>query len=189
MFKFKLPLISPLLETIRGSLGRMESKHYTELPPELKNQLSAYLSADEEILLTLRNYRAIHKAPRWTDSNTYFNSWFILTDQRILILRNASSLKIFRDIALDEVSRTLYEVERLGPRVTILTPGKEDRIDFVGDALKHCEDIGKKINEALEKNRQSSKLARGKDTMYCHNCGSRIPKQSKFCSECGISLK
>ncbi len=186
---FKIPLINPLIESIQGIINKLESTNYTELPEDLKTGLSNYLSPGEEILLTLRNYRAIYKAPKWIDSNTYFNSWFILTDQRILILRNSSSFKMFRDIALDEVSRTLYEMEKLGPRLTIRTPGNEDRIDFVHGVLKHCDDIGKKINEAVEKYRQISKLPQGKDMMYCHNCGSRIPKNSNFCSECGKPLR
>ncbi len=187
---FKIPLINPLIESIQGIINKLESTNYTELPEELKTGLSSYLETDEEILLTLRNYRAIYKAPKWIDSNTYFNSWFILTDQRILILRNSSSLKMFRDIALDEVSRTLYETEKLGPRVTIRSPGgNEDRIDFAHGVLKHCDDIGKKINEAVEKYRQTSRLAQEKDMMYCNNCGSRIPKDSNFCPECGKSLK
>jgi hypothetical protein len=185
----KIPLINPLIETIQGFISRLESKNFTELPSELKASLSSYLSQDEEILLTLRNYRAIYKAPKWIDSNTYFNSWFILTDQRILILRNSSSFKLFRDIPFDEVSRTLYEMEQLEPRVTIITPGKEDKIEFVSEVIKHCEDIGNKINEAMEKNRQNSKTTPEKDTMYCHNCGSRIPRKSNFCPECGKSLK
>ena len=185
----KIPLITPLIESIQGLINKLESKNFTELPSELNGSLSSYLSPGEEILLTLRNYRAIYKAPKWMDSNTYFNSWFILTDQRILILRNSSSFKMFRDIPLDEISRTLYEMEKLEPRITIISPGKEDRIEFVSEVTKHCEDIGKKVNEALEKSRQNSKLATEKDTMYCPNCGGKIPRKSNFCPECGDPLK
>lgn len=185
----RIPLITTLIESIQGVINKLESRNFTELPRELNGSLSSYLSPGEEILLTLRNYRAIYKAPKWIDSNTYFNSWFILTDRRILILRNSSSFKLFRDIALDEVSRTLYEMEKLEPRLTIISPGKEDRIEFVSEVTKHCEDIGKKVNEALEKSRQYSQLSREKDTMYCPNCGSKIPRKSNFCPECGTSLK
>lgn len=186
---FKIPLINPIIETIQGFVSGLESKNFTELPPQLKDRLSSYLSQDEEILLTLRNYRAIYKAPRWIDSNTYFHSWFILTDQRILILRNSSSFKLFRDIPLSEVSRTRYEMEKSDPRVTIISPGNEDRIEFVSKVIEHCEDIGKIINEAVEKNRQLSKFIQEKDTIYCYNCGSKIPRKSNFCPECGKSLK
>lgn len=185
----KIPLITPLIESIQGLINKLESKNFTDLPSELNGSLSSYLSPGEEILLTLKNYRAIYKAPKWIDSNTYFNSWFILTDQRILILRNSSSFKMFRDIALDEVSRTLYEMENLEPRITIISPGKEDRIEFVSKVTKHCEDIGKKVNEALEKRRQNSQLSTEKYTIYCSNCGSNIPRKSNFCPECGESLK
>jgi hypothetical protein len=185
----KIPFITPLIESIEGLINKLESKNFTELPSELNGSLSSYLSPGEEILLTLRNYRAIYKAPTWIDSNTYFNSWFILTDQRIIILRNSSSFKMFRDIALDEVTRTLYEMEKLEPRLTIISPGKEDRIEFVSEVTKHCEDIGKKVNEALEKSRQLSQLSTEKNTICCSNCGSKVPRKSNFCPECGRSLK
>ncbi len=185
----KIPLITPLIESIQGLINKLESKNVTELPSELNGSLSSYLSPGEEILLTLRNYRAIYKAPNWIDSNTYFNSWFILTDRRILILRNSSSFTMFRDIALDEVSRTHYEKEKLEPCITIISPGKEDRIEFRREVTKHCEDIGKKVNEALKTSRQNSQLSGEKDTMYCPNCGNKIPRKSNFCSECGESLK
>ncbi|HEX9667398.1 MAG TPA: zinc-ribbon domain-containing protein [Thermodesulfobacteriota bacterium] len=185
----KIPLITPLIGTIQGFINKLESKNFTELPQDLKESLSSYLSQGEEISLTLRNYRAIYKAPKWIDSNTYFNSWFILTDQRILILRNSSSFKLFRDIPLDEVSRTLYEMDGSDPRLTIITPGKEDRIEFVSEVIRHCDDIGKKLNEALEKNRQYYNTTPEKDTLHCFNCGTRIPKKSNFCPECGKSLK
>jgi hypothetical protein len=185
----KIPFITPIIDTIQGIMNRLESQNVTELPSELHDRLSRYLSQDEEILLTLRNYRAIYRAPNWLDSNTYFHSWFVLTDQRILILRNSSSFKLFRDIPLSEITRTRYEMEELDPRVTIITPGNEDRIEFVSKVIEHCEDIGKKIHEALEKSRQLSKLSQEKDTIYCYNCGSKIPRKSNFCPECGESLK
>jgi len=186
---FKISFLSPFIESIQGYINKLESKNFTELPTGLQSGLLRYLSQGEEILLTLRDYRAIYKAPKWIDSNTYFNSWFILTDQRILILRNSSSFKLFRDIPLDEISRTLYEMERLEPRITIITPGKEDRIEFVSAVMKHCEDMYKRLNEALEKNRLNSKTAMEKDTIHCFNCGSKIPGRSNFCPECGKSLK
>lgn len=185
----KIPLLTPLVESIQGLMNKLESKNFTELPSELNRSLSGYLSPGEAILLTLRNYRAIYKAPNWIDSNTYFNSWFILTDKRILILRNSSSFKMFRDIALDEISRTHYEIEKLEPRITIISPGKEDRIEFLRGATKHCEHIGKKVNEALEISRQNSQLSMKKDTMNCPKCASKVPWKSNFCSECGQSLK
>jgi hypothetical protein len=185
----KIPFITPILETLQGFVTRLESKNFTELPSELKDRLSSYLSEDEGVLLTLRNYRAIYKAANWIDSNTYFHSWFILTDQRILILRNSSSFKLFRDIPLSEVSRTRCEMENSDPSVIIISPGKEDRIEFVSKAIEHCGDIGKKISEAVEKNRQLSKFTQEQGAIYCYNCGGKVPKKSNFCSECGKPLK
>lgn len=182
---YKIPLITPLFDAVKEYIGRLESKNLNQLSPALQTGLEKNLTSDEEIILTLRNYRAKYDAPSWMDSNTYFNSWFILTSQRILILRNSSSFTLFRDISLDEISRINYEMERLEPRISIISPGKEDRIDFFKEALKHCEHFDKKINDAVDKARQRTRSTMDAETIFCFNCGTKIPKISNFCSDCG----
>jgi len=185
---FKIPIVTPLHKLIKRYLSNGEKQNLTELPSNLKNGLEGYLKQEEVVIFTLRNYRAMYIAPRWLDSNTFFNSWFIITNQRILILRNSSSLKIFRDIPFDDIHRTNYEMNRLEPRIRIISSDKEDRIDFLSDAIRHCENIEETLNRALMDARKRAETSPAGDTMFCYNCGSKIPRKSKFCSECGQEL-
>ena len=185
---FRIPFLTPLIETVKGYISRLEEKNLTELPSALQIGLERNLTPGEEVIVTLRNFRAIYKAPTWLDSNTYFNSWFILTNQRVLILRNSSSIKMFRDISLDDIKRTHYEIERLKPRITIISQEREDNIDFAKEALSHCEDIHDKINDAVEKAKKRGTTTLDVETIYCHNCGIKIPRHSNYCSECGHAI-
>jgi len=184
----KIPYVTRFLEFIKRYLNNLESQNLTDLPSHLTDGLDNYLKAEEAVLLTLRNYRAMYIAPRWLDSNTFFNSWFILTNQRILILRNSSSFKMFREIPFDEIQRTNYEMDGLEPRITIISSDKEDKIDFLRDAIRHCEDIEEIFNNALMNAREKAETRVARETMFCYNCGSKIPRKSKFCSECGQEL-
>ncbi|MFQ5786872.1 MAG: zinc-ribbon domain-containing protein, partial [Thermodesulfobacteriota bacterium] len=102
--------------------------------------------------------------------------------------RNSSSLKIFRDIPLDDIHRTNYEMNRLEPRITFVSYSEEDRIDFLNESIKHLEGIDETINKALVTAREIKEKSGARVTMFCFNCGSKIPRKSKFCSECGKNL-
>jgi len=165
----KIPYVTRFLEFIKRYLNNLESQNLTDLPSHLTDGLDNYLKAEEAVLLT-------------------FNSWFILTNQRILILRNSSSFKMFREIPFDEIQRTNYEMDGLEPRITIISSDKEDKIDFLRDAIRHCENIEEIFNNALMNAREKAETRVARETMFCYNCGSKIPRKSKFCSECGQEL-
>jgi hypothetical protein len=175
-------------EKFKGYLNKQKAQNFTELPPGIRAGLSKYLTPDEEILLTLRNFRAIYKAPRWLDSNTFFNSWFILTNQRIIIARSSSSFKKFRDIPHHTISRAEYEAGELESRLIIHSPGTVDIIEFLREAKVYCEDLKQKVNEVLDLARKREEYPLVLDTIFCRECGNKIPRQSKFCSECGVRL-
>jgi hypothetical protein len=166
-------------------LGKEKEQNFTELPSGVKSGLANYLRSGEEILFTLRNFRAIYKAPRWLDSNTFFNSWLILTNNRVIIAKNSSSFKKFRDIPLSEVKQIDYEMGALESRLTIESPGTVDIIEFLREARKLSEDLSQIINKALENFRQSGQPV---SLIFCFKCGNKVPQGSKFCSECGERL-
>jgi len=184
-----MPLVTQILERLKKYINGQKEHNFTELPPRAKNGLLKYLKQGEEVLFTVRNFRAIYKAPRWLDSNTFFNSWFILTNQRIIIAKNSSSFKRFRDIPLDTIKQTDYEREALESRLTIHSPGGVDIIEFLREARGFCEDLEEKVNRALEGARKRGEYLQSLDLVLCFRCNSKIPKGSKFCSECGIRLE
>jgi len=177
-----------IVNAIKDFMGSLVTHNYTELPEKIQAGLNKYLKDDEEILLTLLDYRAIYRAPRFIDSNTFFNSWLILTNDRIIIARNSSTFKRFRDIPLTDITQIFYELDNTEPRISITTPGKEDVIEFMRAASAHCEGLEKEIDSAIE-NAKSRKLHAGKDDfVLCNKCGSQVLSESKYCSECGSRL-
>ncbi len=176
-----------ITDLIKNAFSPLVTRNYTELPNKVKAGVDKYLTDGEVILLTLRNHRAIHKAPIWLDSNTFFNSWFILTNYRIIIARSSSEFKRFRDIPLNEISQISYELDNQDPKISITSPGKEDVIEFTKGASLHCEGMDTKLNEAM---RDAKKLRNPstKDSVVCNKCASKIPSTSKFCPECGSRI-
>lgn len=157
----------------------------TELPPELRSGLVNYLGPGEEILFALRSFRAVYKPPKWIDSNTFFNSWFILTNERIIIARNSSSFKKFRDIFLNEIRRIDYETGALESKLTIESPDTVDTIEFFREVREYAQGLREKVKEALENARRTKEYTMASGLMTCSKCGGEVPKTSKFCPECG----
>ncbi len=180
-----------IVNAIKDFVDSLVITNYTELPKRIQVGLDRYLKDNEEILLTLLDYRAIYRAPRFIDSNTFFNSWFILTTDRIIIARNSSHFKRFRDIPLVDITQIFYELDNTEPRISITTPGNEDVIEFMKAGAAHCEGLDKKIDNAIKdaKTRETQNVkAEHLELISCNKCGSKVPSQSKYCSECGSRM-
>lgn len=177
-----------IVDSIRDFMGSIITNNYTELPEKIQTGVNKYINEDENIILTLLDYRAIYRAPKFIDSNTFFNSWFILTDQRIIIARNSSTFKRFRDIPLSEITQIFYELDNTEPRISITTAGNEDIIEFMKAGAEHCENLDKKIDLAIEKAKNKKVANIDEEHILCKKCGSKILSQSKYCSECGFRL-
>ena len=177
---FRIPLISKIAYGLQTYLNKLDDQNITELPLGIKSGLTKYLTPDEELLFTLRDFRAIYKAPRWIDSNTFFNSWFILTNRRIIIARNSSSFKRFRDIPHNTINQIEYDTGILESRLILHSPRTIDIIEFIGESKKHSEGLELKIQRIKEQALF--------DTVICPNCENKIPKGSKFCPECGEKI-
>lgn len=177
-----------IVDAIKNIVGSIVTTNYTELPENIHSGLQKYLKGDEVVILTLLNYRAIYKAPKFIDSNTFFNSWFILTNERIIVAKNSSKFKRFRDIPLREITQIFYELDNTEPRISITTPGKEDIIEFTKAGAEHCQNLEIKIEAALENAKKSTVQSGNDEYINCNKCGSKIKSQSKYCSECGARL-
>ena len=177
-----------IVSAIKDFVGSLVITNYTELPARIQVGLDKYLKEDEEILVTLLDYRAIYRAPRFIDSNTFFNSWFILTTDRIIIARNSSRFRRFRDIPLNEITQIFYELDNTEPRISITTPGNEDVIEFMKAGAAHCHDLDKKIDSAIENAKTRKTTTVSNDYISCNKCGSKVHSESKYCSECGSRI-
>lgn len=177
-----------IADAVKSLMSMFETRNYSELPQGIRRGVEKYLKEEESILVTLLDWRAIYKAPRFVDSNTYFNSWFILTSHRIIIARNSSGFKRFRDIPLAGITQIYFELDNSEPKLTINSPGHEDIIEFPRHASNHCAKLEETINEAMGNARDMLKIMIDDEFMYCGKCGSRILRGSHFCSDCGASL-
>ncbi len=179
----------PILDTLMDILGRLETRNYTDLPRGVHQGLMKYLEENERPLVTLLNFRAIYRAPRWLDSNTFFNTWFILTERRIVIARNSSVFKRFRDIPLDSITQIYCELDHTEPRLTVNSPGHEDIIEFHKKSSAHCASLEESLKDAIDNAKKTRKHHGDENFTFCGKCGSKILRGSHFCSECGAMLE
>lgn len=178
-----------IVNALKNFIGIFGTRNCTELPKGIQTGLGKYLNNGEKILITLLDFRAIYKAPTFLESNTFFNSWFILTNNRIIIARNSSGFKRFRDIPLDTITQIYSELDNTDPKITINSPGNEDIIEFPKQASAHCATLEKSLRDAIENAKISHKEPGDRDFIFCPKCGSQTLKTGHFCSECGSRLK
>jgi uncharacterized protein with PIN domain len=177
-----------IMDAVKNIMGMLETRNYTELPQGIRKGVEKYIREEESILVSLLNWRAIYKAPRFIDSNTFFNSWFILTSHRIIIARNSSVFKRFRDIPLSGISQIFYELDNTEPRISITSPGHEDIIEFPRQASPHCAKLEETVKEAMTKAMDERSNLSDREYIHCSRCGCRIPAGSHFCPECGAKI-
>ena len=159
------------------------------LPQKLHSNLMEYLSDNEEIKCIIKNHRAIHNAEKWTDKNTFFNSWCILTNRRLLILRNLQYVKIFREIDFMKIDD--YSIEKSDDSIVIkiITSGIQDTIEFSRYLVKHADKFSQKFTDTVKHYRQNYIPAGQRIfTLECPKCTSAVMQEDKFCSNCGSSL-
>jgi hypothetical protein len=177
-----------IMSAVKNIIGMFEMRNRSELPHGIKKGVEKYIKEEESILVTLLSWRAIYKAPKFIDSNTYFRTWFILTSHRIIIARNSSGFKRFRDIPLSGISQIFYELDYSKPRITIASPGHEDIIEFPKQVSHHCAGLEEIINAAIGKARVMLQNSPEGEFIHCGACGGRILRRSHYCSECGAKL-
>jgi len=173
---------------LKGLVEKLQGGSFTELPGSIAEGLRKRLDEGEKVHFTLLNWRAIHKAPNFTDSNTYFSSWFILTASRIIIARNSSELKMFREIPLNGITSIHYELDRSEPRMTITTPGNVDKIEFQKKASAHTPELEELLKTVIAEARRAAPVSAAAGIVLCGGCGNGIPKSSRFCPECGVRV-
>lgn len=173
-----------IVDTIKDLLGKLSTQNFTELPNPIRTGLLKYLDNGESVVSNIRLNRAIYRAPRWMDSNTFYNSWFVLTEKRIVVARNSSGFKRFRDIPLAGITQTFYEIDRNEPRISITSPGTEDILEFLRTGAHLCADIEGILENTIDKAKENYRESDA-NYVHCNKCGSKILKDSNFCAECG----
>ncbi len=177
-----------ILESFRSLIDGLFNPVYDTLPPSLREAVERYVEENENIILTLRTIRAIYKAPSFRDSNIYYSSWFVLTSSRVIVLRNASTLKKFREIPLQLIEHIEYEFEREESKLTITSANKVDIMEFHNAAYEPWSELKAVVQDTLKAGAAETPTT-GVDHMFCGMCGTKIPSTSKFCFSCGAEVK
>ena len=158
-------------------------------PPKIdSDELRELLGEDDSVLLTVQTLSCTYKPRAWVDRNTFFRSILMLTEKRILLLKNSSKVNILRDIEFDTITHHKFGSTRSkGLKLEIKTVDAEDSIMFHQQYRNEFEELSEKFEEVMS---QAIELSTGTgETFFCMHCGAKIPAASVFCSSCGKKVK
>jgi hypothetical protein len=182
-------MFSNIIETFKKKISLTANYDPVTLPKLLHNNIREYLANNEDIKCSIKNYRAIHNADKWRDRNTFYNSWCILTDKRLLILRNLNYVKVFREIQVPKIDDYSIEKSDDNIMVKIITSGVEDRIEFSRYLIDHAVKFTDKFTNLVKTSKEKYIVDKqGRIKMKCPKCSKAISEEDKFCSNCGSSL-
>lgn len=172
-----------ILSAVKRFLGFARSDpHITTLPPKVHDGLVRYLEDGEEVLSVLRTTRSIYKAPSWSDSNQYFSTWLVVTTARVLALRKAPSLTVFRDVPLGMIERVLMGWEESETSITVEMRDRKDIHQFGLPSIPHSQGAKDAIDRAMAAHAVGS-------PGFCTACGTAIPSGAAFCPGCGAGVR
>jgi hypothetical protein len=162
-----------LIEKLSDVLSLGKAADPTQISGKLKESILLNLTDGERIVHCIKNFRAFHNAKNFKDKNMFFNSWCILTDRRLLIIRNLSYFKLFTEIHLPKISDHKVEKSEADLVITLISEATEDIIEFSKNTLGFAEEFSDILVKTLKE--AADKYSLGK-------------QQSKFCSDCGHRL-
>jgi len=180
-----------LIDFIAKLFARGPDKFLTDVPRDVRAGLERYIEGDEEILYILRTMRAVYKAPSWRDSNQLYRAWIVLTTKRVLILKNSSGFKLFRDVPLNGLKHITYDAGDIEYKITFESPpDSSDTVEFLGEAAAVCPHFRELLDDLSAPSGLSAPPSgeAGSTVNYCPHCGVHLTMQGNFCHECGAKL-
>nr|NIT14599.1 hypothetical protein [Candidatus Dadabacteria bacterium] len=147
------------------------------------------LNDGEKIVHCIRTHRTFHNAKRFNDKNMFFSSRCILTDSRLLIIRNLEYFKLFREINLSSVNDCRIQKSDDDLVIKLLSGGSEYIIEFSKHALIHADEFSKVLEHTLRTAKDKYPLSEtGHPQKKCSGCGKLSDLDSQFCSQCGYKF-
>ncbi|NIP39136.1 MAG: zinc ribbon domain-containing protein [Candidatus Dadabacteria bacterium] len=182
--------MSSILEKLSNLFSLGQPSDPTELSDKLAQSISSNLNDGEQLVHCIRNHRAFHNAKSFNKKNMFFNSICILTDRRLIIIRNLDYFKLFREINLAAVRNHRIEKSVDDLVINLNTgPTEEDIIEFSKHALSFAEEFSKVFEQTLIAAKEKYPVStNGIPQKKCGGCGKLVDQGSKFCHECGHKL-
>ncbi|MGI9559031.1 MAG: zinc-ribbon domain-containing protein [Thermodesulfobacteriota bacterium] len=156
------------------------SKTQPEIHSALREQLEKRTAAADEIILhALKAEKNFHKNAASFAGETFFRVVVVLTDKRILVLKDSSSYHELKIFPLFSVESCAAQSDTGKPALAVtLAGGAENRCVFssAADADVFEESLAEFISPPE------------KADAVCGDCGNRVPADAKFCASCGKPL-
>lgn len=182
-------MFNKLIDNIIKKVGFAGPEDPVALPEKLHSSVKEYLSGNEEIRCSIKNHRAVHNANNWNDKNTFFNSWCILTNRRLLILRNFDYVKVFREIDIPRIEDYRIEKSEDNINIKITTSGILDTIEFPRYLVSHADKFSNKFADTVKHCKEKYLVDnQGIIKLECPKCKKPVSEGDKFCSGCGSRL-
>ena len=171
----------------RGILKKI-SDLFLGSPKIDSEELRELIGENDSVVFTIQTLSCTYKPRAWIDRNAFFRSMLILTEKRVLILKNSSRVNVLRDIELDAITNhKLSSAKSKGLKLEIKTVDAEDIITFHQQYRKEFEEFSEKFKDAMKRFIELS--SESGETLFCMHCGTKIPVASVFCSSCGKKVK
>lgn len=178
--------MSNLLEKLSNIFSLGQASDPTVLSEKLTKSIHSNLKDDEQLVHCIRNHRAFHNAKNFNKKNMFFNSICILTDRRLLIIRNLDYFKLFREIDLAIIKNPRIEKSPDDLVITLNFETAEDIIEFSKHSLVFAEEFSKVFEQTLKSAKDRYPVSEDDiDQKKCGGCGKLVNRESIFCSQCG----
>ena len=94
-------------------------------------ELKELIGENDSVVFKIQTLSSTYKPRAWIDRNAFFRSMLILTNKRVLILKNSSAVNVLRDIELNTITHhKLSSTRSKGLKLEIKTFDAEDLITF-----------------------------------------------------------
>ena len=151
------------------------------LPEKIKKDLLWNLKdSEEKLVVSLKTRRAIHRAPSIINSNTFYNAYAIITSKRLILARDSSKLKTFREILMSSVDSYLYEEENDTPSLNIESGHSKFILAFSPHSFTEAKTFLSVFRRVLDESKPAD--------LFCSKCGKKTPVDSVYCSHCGEKI-
>jgi len=178
--------MSSIIERISNLFSLGQQADPTLITDKLRESIHSNLKEDEDIVHCIRNHRAFYNTRNFNEKNMFFSSRCILTDRRLLIIRNLDHYKLFREIHLPSVLDHRIEKSPDDLVITLKTSSAEDIIEFAKHALYHAHEFSQVLEQTIKQAREKYPVSTsGIPQKQCGSCGKLIDIVAKFCSDCG----